>query len=62
MPKVSSEDARRITGVEKPLCSTVSGSLYNFAAELSRGESVAITAFDNIGTPISWFFIGKTAD
>ena len=62
MRPLNPEHTAELFGTDRPTLSAIRGSLYALAERMGRGESVALAAYDESGTPTHWVFVGYTVD
>jgi hypothetical protein len=51
-----------VFGTARPTLASVRKSLHEVMDQRDRGESVALAAYDESGTPTHWVFVGNTVD
>lgn len=56
------QQVEAVFGTARPTLATVRESLHAVMSQLDRGDCVTFAAYDEIGTPTHWMFVGFTVD
>ena len=56
------QQREELFGTARPTLAALRKSLHTVMGQLDRGQSVAVTGYDESGTPTHWVFVGYTVD